>query len=125
MLSLWVSVSYIIKQKSWINGFYKGIFQLFRYSDSVYRESHICILHSSTYTEPGEFDSITSSSFPMPCSLTSGIMVFGMSMIQIRGHFLGPSLFQSEIERGNPAVYMQYAAIMKFISRSHCNHGNM
>ena len=102
-----------------------GFFQLFRCSDSVSVESHICILHSSTYIEPGEFDFIISSRFPMPWWFTPSIMIFSISMIQIQGHFLGPSLFQSEIERGNPAVYMQYAAIMKFISRRHCNHGNL
>lgn len=52
-------------------------------------------------------------------------MVFNMSLIHMQGYFLGPSLFQSEIERGDPAVGMQYAAIMKSISRSHCNHGNL
>lgn len=89
--------------KTWMKliGLWKEVLlQLFSYFDSVYVESHICILHSSTYREPGEFDLIISSSFPMPGCLTPGIMVFSMSMIQIQGHFLGPSLFQSEIERG-------------------------
>ena len=39
-----------------------------------------------------------------------------MSTLQVQGRFRGSSLFQSEIEKGNPAVYMQYAAIMKMLS---------
>lgn len=84
-----------------LTGLWKeGLLQLFSYFDSVYVESHICVIHSSTYREPGEFDLIISSCLPMPGCLTLAITVFSMSMIHIQGHFLGPSLFQSEIERG-------------------------
>lgn len=89
-----------------INRSLKGrIIAAFQIFDSVYVESHICILHSSTYREPGEFDLIISSSFPMPGCLTPGIMVFSMSMIQYKDIFLGLHCFRVKLKEESSCLY--------------------